>query len=136
MRRRKPVVRNPLPSAKQLKKIKALKEAGRLKQTVATAKQEVKEVVAKVKEEVQETVEDVKEIAKETVSEIKEVLQDAKEELQEEVKESVEEVKEEVEQSLEDLSKDELIEKAKELGLSVRKNWGKSTIISKIQDAE
>ena len=129
MRKRRPVVRKPLPSMKELKKYHAEKK---LRKTLQKVKVEVKEVAAKVKEEVQE----VKEIIVEKVAEIKEVIEEAKEEVVEAVIESKEEIKEEVSTSLEDLSKDELMEKAQEMGITIRKNWGKKTLLSKIKNAE
>lgn len=133
MRRIKPVVRQAIPT---MKKIKEMRESGAFNNAVETVKEEAKELAKEVKSEIKETVENVKEIAKETVEEIKEVLKDAKEEIKEEVQDLADDVQEDVDGSLEDIQKEELIAKAKELGISVRKNWSVSTLLAKIAEVE
>lgn len=120
MRRRKPIRRVSLPSMKELRR---KEESGFFSQQKNLQKLE------ELKQRVSEETKQVFEKAKETVEEVKEIIEEAKEE----IKEEVSEVKETAEKSLEELSKEELIVKAKELGISVRKNWSVKTLINKIE---
>lgn len=123
MRRRKPVRRTPLPSMKELRKYNAARK-NRVKPVEAKL-EEPQAVEIAVAEEPQAVPEPALE------EEIKEPVQEepAKEEPAKE--EPVQE-----EPDLSELEKEELVAKAKELGISARKNWSKSTLISKIKAAE
>lgn len=119
MRRRKPARRVSLPSMKELRR---KHESGFFKRQREDSK------LQSLKEKIAEESKQVFEKAKETVEEVKEIVEEAAEEIKEEISEA----KETVEESLEDLSKEELIVKAKELGISVRKNWSAKTLRNKI----